>query len=99
MDYPGRRRLKIFGTLSFADAEAEPDIAAALTIPDYRARVDRIALVRVAAWDRNCPQHIPRRYTLAELGLPDDHPVPRTPAASSRWRRSSVPPGPAFTRL
>ena len=22
---------------------------------------------RVVAWDRNCPQHIPQRYTLAEL--------------------------------
>jgi hypothetical protein len=67
MDYPGQRRLKIFGHLSFVDAADDPALAQALAVPGYRARVDRIARVRVAAWDRNCPQHIPRRFTLAEL--------------------------------
>lgn len=84
MDYPGRRRLKLFGQLTYADAADAPDLAARLAVDGYRARVDRVALVRVAAWDRNCPQHIPKRYTLAELGLPEDHPVPPVPQASSR---------------
>jgi len=84
MDYAGRRRLKLFGRLRYAAAADEPDLAARLTIPGYKARVDRVALVDVAAWDRNCPQHIPQRYTLAELGLPDDYPVPPVPTESSR---------------
>lgn len=84
MDYAGQRRLKVFGRLSFVPAHEHPELAAALAVPDYRARIDRIARVRVVAWDRNCPQHIPQRYTLAELGLAPDHPVPSVPAASSR---------------
>lgn len=87
MDYPGRRRLKLYGRLRYRDVDDSAElqsIAATLAVPGYHARIDRIALVEVAAWDRNCPQHIPRRYTLAELGLPADHPVPQTPVASSR---------------
>lgn len=67
MDYPGRRRLKVFGHLSFADATDHPALADALAAPGYAARIDRIARVRVVAWDRNCPQHIPQRHTLEEL--------------------------------
>ncbi len=67
MDYPGQRRLKVYGHLTFTDAAAEPGFADALAVPGYKARIERIARVRVAAWDRNCPQHIPQRYTLAEL--------------------------------
>lgn len=84
MDYAGARRLKLFGRLSFAPASDHPALAEALAVPGYKAPVDRIARVKVEAWDRNCPQHIPRRYTLAELGLPEDHYVPPTPQASSR---------------
>jgi predicted pyridoxine 5'-phosphate oxidase superfamily flavin-nucleotide-binding protein len=67
MDYPGARRLKVYGHLAFTDAAADPALAAALAVPGYRARVDRIARVRVIAWDRNCPQHIPQRHTEGEL--------------------------------
>lgn len=84
MDYPHRRRLKIFGRLSYTDAAEMPQVALDLAVPGYAAKVDRVAIVDIAAWDRNCPQHIPRRNTLAELGLPPDHPVPPVPAASSR---------------
>lgn len=84
MDYPGRRRLKLFGRLGFVAAADAPDLARALVAPGQTGRVERVALVRVEAWDRNCPQRIPQRYTLAELGLPPDHPVPPVPGASSR---------------
>ncbi len=66
MDYPGRRRLKVFGHLGFRPASDDPALAAALAVPGYPARVDRIAWLSVAAWDRNCPQHIPQRLTRAE---------------------------------
>lgn len=72
MDYPGRRRLKVYGHLAFTDAADHPDLAASLAVPGYMAQVDRIAWVKVVAWDRNCPQHIPQRFTRAELGLAAD---------------------------
>lgn len=67
MDYPNRRRLKLFGRLSFADAGDEPDLAARLSMPGYRAKADRAAVLRVEGFDWNCPQHIPQRFTLDEL--------------------------------
>ncbi len=67
MDYPGQRRLKIYGRLRFVDAADDPELAASLAVPGYVARVDRAAVVRVVAWDRNCPQHIPRRFTLEQV--------------------------------
>lgn len=84
MDYPGQRRLKVFGRLTFLAEPDHPELARDLAVQGYRGKVDRVALVTVEAWDRNCPQHIPRRYTLHELGLPPDHPVPPVPKASSR---------------
>ncbi len=68
MDYPNRRRLKLFGHLSFADAADAPDLAARLLVPGYRAKVDRAAVLRLTGFDWNCPQHIPQRFTVDELG-------------------------------
>jgi uncharacterized protein len=69
VDYPNRRRLKLFGHLSFADmADAPADLAARLPVPGYRAKADRAAVLRLVGFDWNCPQHIPRRFTLDELG-------------------------------
>ncbi len=67
MDYPNRRRLKLFGQLSFTDAEDAPDLAARLLVPGYRAQADRAAVLRLVGFDWNCPQHIPRRFTPDEL--------------------------------
>ena len=68
MDYPRRRRLKLLGRLRFqAIEEADPALRSAVTLPDYRARVERVGVVQVEAFDWNCPQHITPRYTLAEI--------------------------------
>ncbi len=66
MDYPGRRRLKLFGHLAYRDAADAPELAAALAVPGYPAKIDRVALVRVEGFDWNCPQHIPQRLTAEE---------------------------------
>jgi len=66
MDYPGKRRLKVYGHLRFEDAATVPDIVARIAPKDYQARIERLAIVQVVAWDRNCPQHIPERLTRAE---------------------------------
>ena len=40
---------------------------AALAVQDARAKMERALLVRVEAFDWNCPQHITPRYTEAEI--------------------------------
>jgi predicted pyridoxine 5'-phosphate oxidase superfamily flavin-nucleotide-binding protein len=68
MDYPNRQRLKLLGHLRFVDAaDADPALLAAVALPRYRARIERVATVDVAAFDWNCPQHITPRYTAAEV--------------------------------
>jgi len=68
MDYRERRRLKLFGRMSFQSLEeADPELVFAVELPDYRARVERVAVIDVEAFDWNCPQHITPRFTLAEM--------------------------------
>ncbi len=67
MDYPGRRRLKMFGRMRAIDRSADPDLVARLAPEGYRAVIERAFLIRVEAFDWNCPQHITPRFTLAEL--------------------------------
>jgi predicted pyridoxine 5'-phosphate oxidase superfamily flavin-nucleotide-binding protein len=57
MDYVHRRRIKIWGTLSAVEGDAT--LNARMKPADYKARVERVMLIKVAAWDVNCPQHIP----------------------------------------
>jgi uncharacterized protein len=65
MDYPNRTRLKILG---YAREVGHGDeILERLTVPGYRARVERGLLITVAAFDWNCPQHITPRYTVEEI--------------------------------
>jgi predicted pyridoxine 5'-phosphate oxidase superfamily flavin-nucleotide-binding protein len=68
MDYVNRERLKLLGHLRFVDVqEADPALVAAVTLPGYRAKVERVATFDVAAFDWNCPQHITQRFTLAQV--------------------------------
>ncbi len=60
MDYANRSRVKIWGTCTVV--EDDPALLAELTLPDYDARVERAFVIRVSAWDANCPQHIPQRF-------------------------------------
>ena len=69
MDYPNRRRLKILGHMRVENASAVPsEDLAAVELPDYRAQVERVVYIDVAAFDWNCPQHITQRYTQEEWG-------------------------------
>ena len=58
MDYQNRRRVKIWG--SAVVVEDDPELIRAVTVPGYRARVERAIVFTIAAWDTNCPQHIPQ---------------------------------------
>lgn len=67
MDYPNQGRLKILGRARFVDAADDPDLVARLMPEGYEATPERAVLIEIAAFDWNCPQHIPRRFTLEEL--------------------------------
>lgn len=65
IDYAARRRVKIWGKARVA--EGDPELIARLMPEDYRARPDQAIVFAVAAWDSNCPQHIPRRIEEADV--------------------------------
>ena len=67
MDYPNKARLKIYAHVEARDLAADPELAARLAVPGYRARAERAFVLRLAAFDWNCQQHITPRYTQAEL--------------------------------
>jgi hypothetical protein len=67
MDYPGRRRLKLMARTEVFDADERPDLVERLADPTYKARVERVILFHVVAFDWNCPQHITPRFTQREL--------------------------------
>ncbi|HTD96558.1 MAG TPA: pyridoxamine 5'-phosphate oxidase family protein [Edaphobacter sp.] len=66
MDYPNQTRLKILGTVEVTPWSKAPDWKNDLLIPD-RSRPERAVLIHLAAFDWNCPQNIPQRWTIEEL--------------------------------
>ncbi len=67
MDYPNQRRLKIWGRATLIDKGENPELIKQLHNENYSARPERAVVISVEAFDWNCPQHIPQRYTLDEF--------------------------------
>lgn len=67
MDYPNQARLKILAHMEARDLAADPDLAARLADPGYKGRPERGFVLRLEAFDWNCPQHITRRFTGPEI--------------------------------
>ncbi len=65
MDYPNRRRIKIWGR---ARVTEDPELMARLTDADYEGVPEQAVVFEIAAWDVNCPQHITPRFSEAEVG-------------------------------
>ncbi len=63
MDYAHARRVKIWGRARMVD---DPDVIARLMPEGYAARPEQALLFTVAAWDTNCPQHIPCKVNLLD---------------------------------
>ena len=62
MDYANRLRLKVLGRVEVHDlGEAPPELVFEVELPGYRARIERVIVIRVEAFDWNCPQHITPR--------------------------------------
>ena len=66
VDYPNRTRLKILGHARIVSPD-ETDLLATLCVPAYVARVERGFMIKIAAYDWNCPQHITPRFAVAEI--------------------------------
>jgi len=63
MDYAHRARLKIYAHIEAVALDADPALTALVTVPGYKAKLERIFRVRLEAFDWNCPQHITPRFT------------------------------------
>ncbi len=65
MDYVHQRRVKLWGTAKVV--EGDDELLAKLSDPGYRAKPERAIVFTLEAWDRNCPQHIPRMLPFDEV--------------------------------
>lgn len=65
MDYAHRRRIKLWGTARVV--EDDPGLLQALRPEGYAGIPEQAILFDVAAWDANCPQHIPQRFEAADV--------------------------------
>ncbi len=66
MDYLNRRHLKLLGRVTVIDPD-NSTLLASLENDNYRARIERRFVIRVEAFDWNCPQHITPRYTETQV--------------------------------
>ena len=65
MDYAHRRRVKIWGEARVVDDD--PALLKSLMPVGYKARPEQVILFKIAAWDTNCPQHIPQKFDAADV--------------------------------
>jgi uncharacterized protein len=65
MDYAHRRRVKLWGEAKVIDDD--PALLEALMPKGYRARPEQAIVFKIAAWDTNCPQHIPQKFDAADV--------------------------------
>ena len=65
IDYAQRRRIKIWGEARVVADDAA--LVGKLMPEGYKARPEQVILFTVAAWDANCPQHIPQRFEAADV--------------------------------
>jgi predicted pyridoxine 5'-phosphate oxidase superfamily flavin-nucleotide-binding protein len=65
IDYATRQRIKIWGEARVV--EDDPALVEKLVVPGTDGRPERALVIRVVAWDANCPQHIPRRFDAADV--------------------------------
>ena len=66
LDQAAQARLKLLGRARVVELSEDPDLIARLA-PTAEGKVERALVVRVEAFDWNCPQHIVPRYTAEEI--------------------------------
>jgi len=67
IDYPSRQRLKIWAESTVIEGDGDSELLKKLIVPDYEAKIERMIVFNILAYDWNCPQHITPRYTTEEI--------------------------------
>ena len=67
MHYPTKTRLKIWANTEVLDPNDHVELRDKIVAQDYKAQVERLIIFKIEAYDWNCPQHIPQRYTIKEF--------------------------------
>jgi uncharacterized protein len=67
MDYARRARLKVYAHVEAVPLGADPELTQLVTVPGYKAKLERIFRLRLESFDWNCPQHITPRFTEREV--------------------------------
>jgi uncharacterized protein len=65
IDYANRQRIKVWGEAHVVEDDAE--LLAILLPKDAKPRGEQVLVLRVLAWDANCPKHIPQRLDAADI--------------------------------
>jgi hypothetical protein len=65
IDYPEQARLKIIGHAKVV--EGDKALEAKVRVEGYKAKVERVIVIAVTAFDWNCSQHITQRWTREEI--------------------------------
>ena len=65
MDYANRRRIKLWGEARVVNDD--PELMRSLMPKGYRARPEQVIVFKIAAWDVNCPQHIPQKFDAEDV--------------------------------
>ncbi len=65
MDYSTQIRIKIWGRAEVV--EDDPGLLARLTDSRYKGKPERAIRFYIQAWDVNCRQHIPKKYSQKDL--------------------------------
>jgi predicted pyridoxine 5'-phosphate oxidase superfamily flavin-nucleotide-binding protein len=67
MDYVRQRRVKLWGAAKVVEGDAA--LLSQLVDPRYGAAPERAIVFTIEAWDRNCPQHIPRMLPFDDVAV------------------------------
>ncbi len=67
VDYPRQLRLKILGRAEVFEGERAKEWMERLREPGYKAVIERAYVIKVDAFDWNCPQHITPRFTAEQI--------------------------------
>ncbi|MEP6714432.1 MAG: pyridoxamine 5'-phosphate oxidase family protein [Terriglobia bacterium] len=65
VDYPTQSRLKILGRARVFEGDSE--WIERVRMPGYKARIERVLVIAVEAFDWNCQQHITPRFTAKQI--------------------------------
>jgi uncharacterized protein len=95
IDYARRARVKIWGEATLVTPEQDPALVAALMPDGYDAEPEHAIVVSIAAWDRNCPQHIPQRIEAADVAAALAARDQKIAALEAELRALRSPPPPA----